>query len=269
MANDHRHKLKEKFKAIKYFSATTDIWSRSNRSFIAVSVHYFDSSLDKSAEPVLKTDFIACDYFSGRHTHDRVAEKLYAIFERFGIRKNVNFVTSDGAGEYTAAFKFFADNYESIYLHDEDEDGTDDHTATTSVATVTSRESLQYEKEEADTDVVYKGDLPKNANHVDNSSFVIHDMEEILGRRILGKMNRIDCSAHKTDKLASIDAATALDNDPDYAIIHTSVFDKLTRIWALKESRLCAESFKQITGKSIIGPHRIRWLKMYEAVSLN
>lgn len=62
-----------------------------------------------------------------------------------------------------------------------------------------------------------KGDPPKK---IDNDSFVLHDFDEILSfapnpRDILGKMNRIDCSAHKTDKLSSIDAATAKNDDSD------------------------------------------------------
>lgn len=58
-------------------------------------------------------------------------------------------------------------------------------------------------------------------------------------------------------------------DDAEYAAIYTSVFNKLNNIWALKDSRLSAEIFKRITGKSVIGPHRIRWLKFFEAVSLD
>lgn len=302
MASDHRQKLKEKFKDIKYFSATTDIWSRSNRSFIAVSVHYFDCSLGKCTEPLLKTDFIACEHFSGRHTHDRVAEKLSAIFDRFGIKEKVYFVTTDGAGEYVAAFKYFGDNYESIHLHDENDisitsasdttatlaepNSVVDDATTREPTTVTTTASLHVgaDKEEMmmdtdfDTDsfmnVMYKGDPPRNAKELENDSFVLHDLNEILGLTahngpILGKINRIECSAHKMDKLASIDATKAMDDDSDYATICTRIFGKLNGIWALKESRLSSEIFKQITGKSIIGPHRFRWLKWFQAVSFN
>lgn len=299
MANDLRQRLKEKFKEIKYFSATTDIWSRINRSFIAISVHYFDYSLDKCAEPVLKTDFIACEYFNGKHTHDRVAEKLSAIFERFGIKEKVYFVTTDGAGEYVAAFKYYGDNYESIHLHCETDIDITSFSGTTSivagpsssaddatahapvVAIASSSQTLEGEitmdidfDADSSMNVIYKGDIPKNANELDIDSFVLHNFDEILSfapdpRDILGKMNRIDCSAHKTDKLGSIDAATAKNDDSEYASIYTQVFDKLNRIWALKESRLSAEIFKQLTGKSLIGPHRIRWMKWFEAVKLN
>lgn len=267
-----------------------------------------------STEPVLKTDFIACEHFKGRHTHDKVAEKLSAIFDRFGIKEKVDFVTTDGAGEYTAAFKFYGDNYESINLCDADDDYTTEipsssaavrdrdgdscEIASTSTSTVTGvntgvsppvsasgqvqlqkrkHNSSQMDTDDEDAaaadsfmDIIYRN-LPKNPNEIDNDSFVLQDSAEVftmaIKRRLLGKMNRVDCSAHKIDKLASIDAETALNDSPDYATIHSSVFDKLNRIWAQKKSRLNAEIFKQITGKAIIGPHRIRWLKMFEAVS--
>lgn len=67
----------------------------------------------------MKTDFIACGNFSGRHTHIKVAEKLAGIFDRYGIKEKVHFVTTDGAGEYTAAFKYYGDNYDSICFRDE------------------------------------------------------------------------------------------------------------------------------------------------------
>lgn len=275
-ANDHRQILKEKFKKIKYFSSSTDIWSRSNRSFIAVSVHYFDSTSDKCAEPVLKTDFIACAYFSGRHTHDRVAEKLSAIFERFGIKEKVFFATTDGAGEYVAAFKYFGDDYQSIYLNDENDvdisvAGNSSVANSHSPATSCQEDSIVQNDFEDDSseNFIYKGD---SSTSLDMDSFVIHDLDSIFGTesdgRILGKMNRIDCSAHKIDKLASIDA-DKVDDGSDYAKIHSHVFGKLHQIWSLKDSRISAEIFKQLTGKCIIGPHRIRWIKLYEAVRFN
>lgn len=62
----------------------------------------------------MKTEFIACELFEGHHTNDKVAEKLNGIFQRFEILEKVYFITTDGAGEYVAAFKYHSDNYRSI-----------------------------------------------------------------------------------------------------------------------------------------------------------
>lgn len=109
LAAQHKASLKKTFKKVKFFSATTDIWSRSNKSFIAVSVHYYEGN-------ELKTSFIACESFAGRHTNDKVAMKLNEIFVRYDILRKVFFVTTDGASEYQAAFKYYADNYNSMAL---------------------------------------------------------------------------------------------------------------------------------------------------------
>lgn len=126
MAENHREYLRETSENIPFFCATTDIWSKSNNSFIAVSVHYYDP---KTLQPVSK--FIACEPFPGRHTHDRVADKLNGIFDRLGILNKVYFVTTDGAGEYTAAFKKFGENYKSMnffteHQHDEESPSDDE-----------------------------------------------------------------------------------------------------------------------------------------------
>lgn len=281
--------MTKQFENIQFFCATSDIWSRSNRSFIAVSVHFFES---KSLQ--LKTKFIACEHFGSHHTHDKVAEKLSSIFERYGILNKVFFVTTDGAGEYVAAFKKFGDNYRSIRLLDASEEdlgwltsttvasanGKNESSISKSNQVVNGDDDLESETESySDSDdpdlfVHIEKDIDSNKNQsgtgVNNSvstdpdSFCIHELSRSLP--LLLYANRVDCAAHKLDKLAKVDALTAR-NDSNYAEIYDRVFAKLQNIWSLKESRLSAEIFEKITGKKLTGPHRIRWLKTFESVS--
>lgn len=290
------------FMDIPYFCATSDVWSRSNRSFIAVSVHYFELNSFQ-----LKTKFIACEHFPGRHTHDKVAEKLNAIFARYGILEKVFFVTTDGGSEYVAAFKYFGDNYRSIHLlNAEEEDltwlhnvvGNDGSSSSSGASTSAAAAAADADGSsdsnlnqtaneddlelESDSDSEMDSDNPDLFVHTENASnrtqrqnfvdvdensdsnsFVIHELPALP----LMNANRVDCGAHKLDKLGKIDALDAKRNDPDYAEIHDRVFDKLARIWSLKESRLNAELFERMTGKKLTGPHRIRWLKTFESVS--
>lgn len=289
MASSQRALFKNSFENVKFLCATSDIWSRSNKSFIAVSVHYFDDDL------TLKSKFIACEYFPGRHTHDKVAAKLKSIFERYAIWKKVSFVTTDGAGEYTAAFKYFGDNYQSIYLSNADEDnlrwldgnGTDDVGASAAIAGTdlnsndrsVSASNTELESDVEDDDLLMRIDADQQSDsHMNvapilaagdgdrarnqSNSFQLHELPNLLG-----DMNRIDCAAHKLDKLGKIDALNAKNIDPNYAQLYDRVFDKLNKIWSQKKSRLSSEIFLRITGKNLIGPHRIRWLKLCQAVS--
>lgn len=282
MATAERENLKKTFENVSYFTATSDVWSRSNVSFIAVTVHYFESkNLDK-----VQSKFIACEHFPGRHTHDRVATKLRDIFKRYGILDRVYYITTDGAGEFTAAFKNYGPNYRNIPLFDTSEndfdflnvsddsnDGPNSMNVSGSSSTGSSREVSAQCETDSDSDddpdqferandrayYVYDDD----DDEANPDAFFVHDFPNFM----LANMNRIDCAAHKLDKLGKDDAKTAESLDAEYDDLHERVFTKLKAIWNLKESRLNAEVFFRITGKKLVGPHRIRWMKTHEAVS--
>lgn len=286
-----KQKMKEEFKAVDYMSATTDIWSRSNRSYIAVTVHYFNEKLE------LQSKFIALDRFIGNHTNIRVAQKLREIFDRFGINEKVFFITTDGAGEYTAALKYHGDNYHSVQCLDQeidyefllgtapgsemlDADIEDDSDSETDVDAMVHNanelRTMPYNVTNTSATVTAtSSDTTSNTNNGSDSgeAFVVHELftsneieSEPLPVQLLPNTNRISCSAHILDKLGKVDALKA-NSDEDYSVMYEKVFKKLRSIWGIKDSRLDAELFKRITGRQLIGPHRIRWSKTFDAVS--
>lgn len=82
----------------------------------------------------------------------------------------------------------------------------------------------------------------------------------------LKHISRIACVCHLMDKVGSKDSEKALTN-VEYCEMHNRAFEKLKGIWDMKKSRVCAEKFFEITRKKLIIPHRIRWMKTYDAVS--
>lgn len=274
MAKEQREKLKKKFESIEYFSATSDMWTRSNRSFIAVSVHYIDNITEN-----VKTEFIACESFEGNHTNDRVAEKLNKIFENFGILEKVFFITTDSAGNYVAAFKNYGDNYESIERLFDDENLIPLNRSEDEASVSPSIDS-ESEDETEDLDQMVR-DPNTNTTETTEQFRVVElftpdsdiDSDEEMDsvnapyRRLLGQMNHINCSSHMLDKVGSKDALKAKEY-PTYDEMCSTVFGKLEVIWSQKESRLRSELFTRITGRKLIGPHRIRWMKTFDAVSV-
>ena len=304
LAEEQNQLLIEKFKKIENFSATSDIWSRSNRSYIAVTVHYIDS-LDEN----VKSAYIACELFEGQHTNDLVAAKLSTIFNRFGILDKVSYVTTDGAGEYVAAFKYYGENYRSIsalnLFSDDfewfgDPDISTAHTSTDSnVAQGSSESTAQFVDDSSedeysfvridiDDDSVNNGKskasdagdsheltsfyvllIPCSGNCADEDSDTdsrMYELPQLSGyHRVLSNINRIACSSHALDKVGSKDSKNA-EKDVAYKSAFERVFSKLNDLWALRKTRLKAENFTRITGRKLIGPHRIRWMKTYDAV---
>lgn len=244
-----------------------------------MSIHFYDDDLN------LKSAFIACEPFEGRHTKDRVGQKLRSMFEQFGILEKVFFVTTDGAGEYVVAMQLYGDNNRTIqaltdqnhvdWLHRNA--GSD--TATTSGANdelSTSTDScsrneidddIDSEREQFDEHDFSRIDYNHDQNEANLDHFVVHDfIDDDDNEPLLGKMNRIACSSHRLEKIGRIDALNA-NTDPQYKEMHDRVFKVLNQIWNEKDSRLNAEIFFKITGRRLIGPHRIRWTKTYDAVS--
>lgn len=170
----------------------------------------------------------------------------------------VYFITTDGAGEYVAAFKYFGDNYRSIQLLD----ASDEH----------SDSELDIDNPDDDPDsfvrVFSEAESESDESHdkEDSVMFTTHELPP-SAVALLANMNRVDCAAHKLDKIGKCDVNLAKGEDANYDEYHDRVFDKLHKIWNSKDSRLCAEEFTRITGKKLIGPHRIRWFKTCEAVS--
>lgn len=320
IAKKHREHLVEKFKDIEYFSATSDIYTRSNRSYIAVSVHYIDPRIDESVQ----THYIACELFEGSHTNDRIAAKLSAILSRFGLLEKVFFITTDGDAKYVAAFKYFGNHYRTMssYLSlngewlgnscanadgregmdvdddeddlnnsdaeaedlqnmlirvDSDVDDTDsefdcdeDDASADNIATQKSTRRTVKENDIEFTVRSFSTAAVVKTGNVAASNEIAVSNQPILGirfKRVLKNINRIACSSHALDKVGSKDAKNAKENSA-YRRMYNAAMGKVKQLWRLKRKRTKAETFKQITGRNLIGPHSIRWLSKFDAVSI-
>lgn len=191
----------------KYLAATSDIWSRSNRSFIAVTIHFVDELTNET-----KSVFIACESFAGRHTKQAVGEKLYCIFQKYGIEKKVYFITTDGAGEYVWSITDIGDNYKSFDVR---------NMRSTYVAACDSNEieepnnegdavNLDEDVEHDSDDVPMDVDDGSNAQDATLAFTVETAMEEIVNDELdtripnLPQLNRIACCSHMLEKVSSI-----------------------------------------------------------------
>lgn len=102
--------MKIKLREYNFIAATCDCWSKSNKSFIAVTVHCIN---DNSLEPA--TYYLACEPFPGSHNTEATARKLHNIFTKYEILHKVFFITTDGAKENEAALEYYGNNYRELH----------------------------------------------------------------------------------------------------------------------------------------------------------
>lgn len=180
--------MKELLNQYKYMAATTNVWSRSNLSFIAATAHCVD---EKTLET--KSFFIACEYFPGRHNKHTVSKKLHSIFSRYEILEKVYFITTDAAGENVAAINVYGDQFRSIIALRDDINIDDD------VENENDEESLDDDDFELHWSDLNQAEISANSDFVVMDPF--EDSNENEPIPMLPKLNRIGCSSHMLDKV--------------------------------------------------------------------
>lgn len=270
----------------KYVSLTADIWSRDTRSFIAVNGHWINH------DGKLETTLISCERFKGQHTADNIAAKLKAIIHRYDISSKVVAITTDNASNFKCCFERHGDNYKSIEQLmenglSEDEDTlfqcdfddlvnmwcpADELLDSSSNFIPLERTAKNHSLSDVDDD------NDDSVVQCDDDSFCIEKMPEQIIQHVIDDADdvaaflpsRIDCSAHSFNLIGKTDAFNALDGRNEYSQQYVSVFTKLNEIWRKNSTRLGRETFQRyLQNNVILKPHRIRWNRVYDAVSIH
>lgn len=213
MANEQREKIKSFLQQFEYLTATSDVWTRSNKSFLAVTIHCIDTTTLQPHSYV-----IACELFPGRHTKSAVATKLHSIFTKYNIVDRVFFITTDSEAANVYGIQdhgnqyhsmnqlddelpFFADEYEAeqelnaqnmnedILFVDENEILHEENRPH-----ITVRDALAFENDENIPDA------GAEAAQVQSESTDDFVPDRPLGQ-LLPNLNRIACSSHLLEKV--------------------------------------------------------------------
>lgn len=266
MRESHVDNLKAQFSSISYLSATCDIWSRDNRSYIGVNIHYIDESTGE-----LNTVVIACERFHGCHDHIAVANKLKAILARYGISKKVVAITTDNAGEFKCALRRFGTNYTEFENISKERDDDWIWFSDSMAGSAIEDDAFEYIRI---CDLIDKsGIISSMDNFIESTDgdFVIHDVLLPTNTDDADDdplPSQIKCSPHSLNLVGKTDSFNAL-LDEKYSDIYGRVFTKLNVIWATStSSRQNSELLEKYLGRKLLRPHRIRWNSIYAAVSI-
>uniref|UniRef100_A0A8C7XYA4 BED-type domain-containing protein n=1 Tax=Oryzias sinensis TaxID=183150 RepID=A0A8C7XYA4_9TELE len=87
---------------VQFVSSTADIWTANNRSYMGVTIHWFNQDTLERHKAAL-----ACKRVRGRHTFDVIAAELEQIHSSFGLLNKVVATVTDNASNFVKAFKTF------------------------------------------------------------------------------------------------------------------------------------------------------------------
>lgn len=228
------------------------------------------------------TKMLACRRLTGTIDNEMIAKELIDILQKYDILEKVVAVTTDNGADFCAALRKHGDNYSSYeaYL---DQNNDDDEIEPMDIENDTVLEMVPRDEYVDQSDEHFDFFAQRFVNDDDDNddeNIALHDLnefEQILAKEIESadcETNtkflsiRISCAAHTLNLIGKVDSFHALAVD-DYASEYFSVMKTLNTIWQKTDgkSRKNQEMVERYLKRRIYKPHRIRWNRIYDAVS--
>lgn len=201
------------------------------------------------------------------------------------MRAKVVTITTDGASNFKCALKRHGDDYETYNQLMMDADDCDDELLNLDLEDLERMWGPAQEFMDINDDIVplefnaTDQDIDVDSNDDEAEVFKVHEISDQVFRKVVDAAgstedtvllpSRIDCCAHAFNSIGRTDSFNALKADKTYAARYVSVFKKFNAIWKANSTRLGRENFDYyLHGYKIQKPHRIRWNRIFEAVSL-
>ena len=91
--------MKAELGDVDFVSTTADIWTKNNKSFMGVTVHWINSTLQRNKAA------LACKRIRGRHTYDVIGAEIEEIHSSYGLHSKVVATVADNASNFAKAFR--------------------------------------------------------------------------------------------------------------------------------------------------------------------
>ena len=98
---DRKSQLKKVLQLATHVGTTADCWTNRRKSYIAVTVHWFDDKLHR------KSACLGIRRIRGTHSYDVIAKSIESIHVEFGITDKVTATTTDNGSNFVKAFEVF------------------------------------------------------------------------------------------------------------------------------------------------------------------
>lgn len=253
-----KQKLKEKIAKAKYLCLTADVWTNKSRSFLGVSIHFFDENLDKQSY------LLAFRRVYGRHTYAVLADMILAIQKEFNIKRSkVTHIVTDGASNFKKAFIVFGPqemNENMIHnVNVEQEDLSD-------------KEEIEFEVEdvlgpETEETTIY---FPPDTIHETLNLELFVDDEDDDGDEFAMLPRQMRCVAHALNLLGTTDFEKSLKITSLRCFnALTTAYGKLKRFWEVNSrSSVAHEIIQKVCKRSFPYPNTTRWNSKFDSISV-
>lgn len=231
----------EHIEKAKYVCLTADGWTNQGRSYLGMTVHFFDKQLNKYSY------LLAFRRMYGRHTHDVLKDLLLSVIKDFKIDlSKIRHIVTDGASNFEKAFKVFGVN--NAEPHTEDIESQFDE--------IENDEIDIDELFESETDSIFTPTGTECVEIVLDDSTTSFDDDDDSDRL----PEQLKCYSHSLNRTGvDFDKSIKRNLKKGHEILH-SAYSKLNKFWTLNSrSSVAHEITERVCERSFPHPSNTRW----------
>lgn len=234
----------------KYVCLTADGWMNRGRSFLGVTIHFFDDQLNKHSY------ILAFKRMYGRHTHEMLKDLLLSVIKEFKIDlSKITHIVTDGASNFKKAFDVFGSSNaiepQNLNVESQNDVGTSEIDIGEPCDGIESEMYIPPDTECIELNL-----------HDDSSKFEDdEDCDRLPAQRV--------CESHSLNR-TGIDFDKSIEkNEKRGHEVLDAAFTKLTKFWTLtSRSSIAHEIVEQVCGRSFPRPIETRWNSKFDCIDL-
>lgn len=236
MAKCMKESIIEEVNSNQYFCTTVDLWSAYGKSYLGMTLHFLNISLER------KSYAIACERFTGVHNYKSICDKLLKIQNYYGLNeKNITVSVTDSGSNFKKCFREFGSSYTF--------EAADIAQNEAGVQCVNENENSENE-DEGDTDF-------------ENIDYIFSTENEIM----LLPFHH-SCAAHTLSLIATADIKKFCAINKIFGKSYHGATAKCFGLWNLlnRSANKAKEACIEIIGKTLKRPCITRWNSLFDCL---
>lgn len=234
--------IREKIRKVDFLCTTADIWSAKRRSFLGVTCHWINDSLERESVT------LACRRFRSPHTYNRIAELLNEINHDFNVDTNkIKATITDNGSNFLKAFREYGVKEKSI------------------------EKAVDVGEELVNLVTDYQDDVPNSSYNEctsgDDEDILMPTNNEDIDHLLPNYLPKhLKCAAHTISLCITTDVSKFMKRSKEFEQLHTKVIGKCNSLWKLTNRPKSAEIIDSVLHCSLHRPGETRWNSLYDSI---